>query len=111
MKAELFNELLESVHEGRTILRGEKSPSRRSTFEKLDVQKIRANYGLSQTEFASMLGISKDTLQNWEQGKRKPQGPARVLLQVAARHPEALRDVVKPKNKLADRRTQKKTKK
>ena len=107
MKEELFSELLESVHEGRAILRAEKSPSRTSAFEKLDVQKIRANYGLSQTEFASMLGISKDTLLNWEEGRRQPQGPARVLLQVAARHPEAVWDVAKPKQKLADRRTQK----
>lgn len=67
MKEELFNELLESVHEGGAILRDEVSPSRRSTFEKLDVQKIRAKYGLSQIEFASMLGVSRDTLQDWEQ--------------------------------------------
>lgn len=111
MKEAVFEELLHSVHEGRAILRGEKSPSRRFTFQELDVQKIRANYGLSQTEFASMLGISKNTLLNWEQGRRQPQGPARVLLQVAARHPEAVWDVVKPKKTLAARRTQKKTKK
>lgn len=111
MKEELFTELLKSVHEGGTILRGEKSPSRKFTTEKLDVQKIRANYRLSQTEFATMLGISRDTLQNWEQWRRQPQGPARVLLQVAARHPEAVWDVVKPKKKLTDKRTPKKTKK
>ena len=58
-----------------------------------------------------MLGISKGTLQNWEQGRRQPQGPARVLLQVAAKHPEAVWDVVKPKKKLADKKTSKKTKK
>jgi len=75
------------------------------------VQKIRANYRLSQAEFATMLGISRDTLQNWEQGRRQPQGPARVLLQVAARHPEAVWDVVKPKKKLADKKTPKRIKK
>ena len=111
MKEELFAELLESVHEGGAILRGEKSPSRKFTVEKPDVQQIRSNYRLSQAEFASMLGISKDTLQNWEQGRRQPQGPARVLLQVAAKHPEAVWDVVKPKKKLADKKTSKKTKK
>jgi putative transcriptional regulator len=87
MKEELFNELMHSVHEGGAILRAEKSPSRKFTVEKPDVQQIRANYRLSQKEFASMLGISKDTLQNWEQGRRQPQGPVRVLLQVAAKHP------------------------
>ncbi len=48
MKEELFTELLESVHEGGEILRGQKSPSRKFTVEKLDVEKIRANYRLSQ---------------------------------------------------------------
>ena len=98
MKDELFNELLESVREGGAILRGEKAPSRTFTMEKPDVQQIRANYNLSQNEFATLLGISLDTLQNWEQGRRSPQGPARVLLQVAAKHPEAVWDVVQPKN-------------
>ena len=111
MKEELFTDLLESVHEGGAILRGEKSPSRVFSVEKPDVQKIRATYKLSQKEFASMLGISKDTLQNWEQGRRQPQGPARVLLQVAAKHPEAVWDVVKPKRELVEKRTPKKPKK
>ncbi len=112
MKEKLFTELLDSVHEGGTILRGEKSPSRKFTVEKPDVQKIRPNYRLSQTEFATMLGISRDTLQNWEQGRRQPQGPARVLLQVAAKHPKAVWDVIKPKGKkrLADKPTQRKKK-
>jgi len=97
MKDELFNELLESVREGGSILRAEKKPSRTFSMEKPDVQQIRANYQLSQSEFATLLGISRATLQNWEQGRRIPQGPARVLLQVAARHPDALWDVVQPK--------------
>lgn len=98
MNDELFNELLESVREGGAILRGEKSPSRTFTVEKPDVQRIRANYRLSQNEFATLLGISLNTLQNWEQGRRVPQGPARVLLQVAAKHPDAVWDVVHPEN-------------
>jgi putative transcriptional regulator len=97
MKDELFNELLESVREGGSILRRETSPSRIFSMDKPDVQLIRANYHLSQSEFATLLGISRATLQNWEQGRRIPQGPARVLLQVAARHPDALWDVVQPK--------------
>ena len=111
MKEELFTEILESVREGGVILRGEKSPSRKFTVEELDVQQIRATYQLSQKEFASMLGISPNTLQNWEQGRSHPQGPARVLLQIATKHPEAVWDVVKPKKKSADKKTSKKTKK
>lgn len=110
MNEELFSELLESVREGIAILRNEKSPSRKFTVEKLNVQQIRANDRLSQKEFAAMLGISKGTLQNWEQGRRQPQGPARVLLQVAARYPEVVWDVVKPKRKLADKKVSRKTK-
>lgn len=111
MKEELFNELLESVREGGSILRGEQAPSRAFTIEKTDVQQIRANYRLSQNEFARLLGISLDTLQNWEQGRRLPQGPARVLLQVAAKHPEAVWDVVQPKKQLLAKSRQKTTKK
>ena len=110
MKDELFNELLESVREGGSILRGEKRPARTFSMEKPDVQQIRANYHLSQSEFATLLGISRATLQNWEQGRRIPQGPARVLLQVASKHPDAVWDVVHPKksqpaNKRAVRKT------
>ncbi len=98
MNNDLFNELLESVREGGTILRGEKTASRAFSVEKTDVQQIRNAFRLSQSEFAALLGISVDTLQNWEQGRRSPQGPARILLQVAAKHPEALWDVVQQNN-------------
>jgi putative transcriptional regulator len=95
MKDELFKELLESLREGGAILRGEKPASREFTIENPDVRQIREDYQLSQSEFATLLGISLNTLQNWEQGRRSPQGPARILLQVAAKHPDALWDVVK----------------
>ena len=105
MDEKLFNELLESVREGASILREEKSPSRSFEIEKPDIKRIRANYKLSQSEFAELLGVRLSTLQNWEQGRRMPEGPARVLLQVADKHPEAVYDVVrttkdkKPHNK------------
>ena len=95
MKDELFEELSQSIREGGAILRGEKEPSRIFHLEEPNVSAIREKYGLSQTKFAAMLGISVKTLRNWEQGRRKPQGPARVLLQVVARHPKAILNVVK----------------
>jgi DNA-binding transcriptional regulator YiaG len=52
----------------------------------------REKIGLSQSRFARLLGISVRTLHHWEQGSRTPSGAARVLLRVAARHPEALLD-------------------
>lgn len=95
MKDELFQELLGSIREGGEILKGKKRPSREYRFEEPDVQAIRDRYGLSQEKFAAMLGISVRTLQNWEQGRRKPHGPARVLLQVADEHPEAILDTLR----------------
>lgn len=94
MTDEMFAELLESVREGGAILRGERAPSRRFEVESPDVRGIREQFELSQSEFAGLLGISVKTLQNWEQGRRSPHGAARVLLQVAARHPDAVWDVV-----------------
>ena len=93
MKKELFEELLESVKQGRAIMKGTMKPSRIIEFPESEVRKIRKHYGLSQDNFASLMGISVATLRNWEQGRRRPEGPARVLLMVAAKHPEALLDL------------------
>ena len=60
-----------------------------------DAARIRKSLKLSQAKFAKLLGVSVDTPQNWEQGRRKPEGPARVLLRVASTHPEALLDVAR----------------
>lgn len=57
----------------------------------VDVAAIRAKSGLSQERFAAVFGISLSTLRNWEQGRRAPEGPARVLLQVIDHEPEAVR--------------------
>jgi putative transcriptional regulator len=95
MRDELFNELVKSIKQAGAILRGEQPAARETRFEDPDVTAIREEYGLSQTKFAALLGISVRTLQNWEQGRRHPQGPARVLLRVAARHPRAVLDSVK----------------
>ena len=94
MSDELFAELIESVREGGAILRGENAASRKFVLPAPDVKAIRERYQLSQSEFAALLGISIKTLQNWEQGRRSPKGAARVLLQVASRHPEAVWDIV-----------------
>lgn len=94
MNDEMFAELLESVREGGAILRGERTASRTFLVESPDVRGIRERFELSQSEFAGLLGVSIKTLQNWEQGRRSPRGAARVLLQVAARHPDVVWDVV-----------------
>jgi putative transcriptional regulator len=95
MKKKEFDQLIESVREAGKIKRGRIAPSRRIVFKPADVRKIRANLGASQSEFALLIGVSVSTLQNWEQGRRQPEGPARALLKVAAAHPDAVRDALK----------------
>jgi putative transcriptional regulator len=91
MKKKLFTELLQSVNEAAAIERGEAKPSRKFEIRTAnDVVRVRNKLGLPQTKFAKLLGISEDTLQNWEQGRRKPSGPAKVLLKIAAKHPKIL---------------------
>ena len=96
MKRELYDKLVESIKEAGAIRRGEKDASRVFEKEPLDVIGIRAKFNITQKDFATMLGISTRTLQNWEQGRRTPDGPALRLLEVAAKHPEAVWDTVKP---------------
>ena len=105
MKDKLFKELVASVREGGAMLRGEAAPSRAFVVDGPNIKRVRANYRLSQHEFAALLGISAKTLRNWEQGRRAPVGPARVLLQVAAKHPDAVWDVVRPPMRQARAKT------
>ena len=90
MREDLFEELIESVRQAGAIMRGEMKPSRVFVSEEIDVPALRARFGLSQPRFAALLGISVGTLRNWEQGRRRPDGPARVLLRIALRDPEVV---------------------
>ena len=101
MKKELFDELLGSLKDGGKILNGKAHPSRAFQFKEPEIQKLRIKYGLSQNNFANLIGISVGTLRNWEQGRRKPEGPARVLLSIVDRHPEAILDSLVAKRKAA----------
>ena len=58
----------------------------------VDVREVRRKLGLSQAAFAAKFGFQPATLRNWEQGRTRPDGPARVLLAVIAQHPEAVED-------------------
>ena len=81
-------DLLESV---RQMRRGESA--RVTKVELPTAAKARAQVGLSQQDFANLLGVSARTLQDWEQGRREPNGAAKTLLRVAVAHPEVLREL------------------
>ena len=85
-----FANLVTSIEQAGRIKRGEMRPSRVTRFAPVDVKAIRRRLSKSQSEFARMIGVSVGTLQNWEQGRRRPEGPARALLRVAAANPEAV---------------------
>jgi len=84
----MFNELLESVREGGAILRGRRKPSRRFEIRSSGIRAIRERTSLSQSEFAGLIGVSVKTLQNWEQDRRHPTGPAAALLTIIAYDPQ-----------------------
>ena len=90
MKQKDFDRLITSVKQAEAIRRGHLKPGRTTDFRPEDVQAIRARFKKSQQEFALMIGVSVSTLQNWEQGWRKPEGPARALLRIAAKNPQVV---------------------
>jgi putative transcriptional regulator len=85
---QLGEKLLRSV---RQMQRGEAASATR--VESNAAARARAKVGLSQAEFAVLLGVSTRTLQDWEQGRREPTGAARTLLRVASTHPKVLREL------------------
>ncbi len=90
MKERDFQNLVRSVRQAGRIRRGRMKAARVFTFRPADVKAIRLKLGKSQAEFALMIGVSLATLQNWEQGRRMPEGPARALLKIAADNPKAV---------------------
>jgi putative transcriptional regulator len=90
MSSELFKELAESIKEAGRIRKGQAKPSRLFTYDAIDIRKLRESVDVSQAQFARMIGVSKDTLQNWEQGRRRPRGPAKALLRVFEKDPKAV---------------------
>ena len=94
MRKQDFENLVESVRQAGRIRREEARPARVTEFRPVDVKAVRRGLGKSQAEFARMIGVSVATLQNWEQGRRRPEGPARALLRVAAANPTAVADAL-----------------
>lgn len=88
MKDKDFDGLMESIGQARAFARGEAVEGLRAHVERpLDIAAVRKRAGLTQVEFSRQIGVSAATLRNWEQGRRKPDGPARILLAMLARDP------------------------
>ena len=88
MEQPLFDDLVQSLKEAKAIARGEMPASRRFSVAPQDVKLVREQIGLSQSEFANLMRVSVKTLQNWEQHRRSPTGPAAALLKIVSTAPE-----------------------
>jgi putative transcriptional regulator len=88
MNDDMFEQLIESVSQADDIIQGKTKPGRTTELAEPQVKTIRAKTGLTQTRFADVLGVSKRTLENWEQGRRHPTGPARALLKILDADPK-----------------------
>ena len=91
-----FNNLVKSVKQAGKIHAKQMEPSRKFEITPLDVKRIRQKLHKTQREFALMIGISVATLRNWEQGRRRPDGPAKVLLRIAQTNPSAISQALLP---------------
>ncbi len=95
MKTEDFEGPLRGLAEARAHARGEQVAGLKIHVPPaVDVSAIRRSAGLSQTQFARRIGVSPATLRNWEQGRRAPEGPARVLLAMLARNPRIVEETL-----------------
>ena len=90
--SKLGSRLIRAAREGRAIVRGETDAAtyRVHVPADVDVRKIRNALKLSQAQFAAKFGLPASTIRDWEQNRRKPEGAARVLLQVIKKEPEAV---------------------
>ena len=92
-----FDEIRAGLEDAVEVARGKRQAARRSVVEvpTVDVGALRRRLQMSQAEFARTFGVSVGTVRNWEQGRRRPEGPAIALLRIAARHPRIIRENLK----------------
>jgi putative transcriptional regulator len=89
-------EIVASLTEAIEWTKGGKVPVRITTVRvpEVNVRQVRRRLNLSQSEFAARFGFAPASVRNWEQGRTHPDGPARILLAVIAKHPEAVQDAL-----------------
>jgi putative transcriptional regulator len=93
MSKQGFDKIKAGLEDAIAIVRGEADPAtyRVHVPDQIDVRAIRKKLGMSQRQFAASFGFGLDAVQNWEQGRRCPQGAARAFLKVIEREPDAVR--------------------
>lgn len=90
MDDKIFADLIQSVRDMGRHMRGENVPgTKEHQVDTPDVKVLRESAAVSQAEFARLIGVSKRTLENWEQKRTSPSGPARALLKIVAVDPKA----------------------
>lgn len=95
MSSDAFGRIMTGLHEALAHSSGEDVPNLRLHLpDHVDVAAIRQRTGLSQAGFAARIGVAAGTLRNWEQGRRRPEGPARVLLALIERNPRIVEDTL-----------------
>ncbi len=87
-KRDIGAEILDGIREIQQFKKGKVELKATELSEPSAPQVIRSKLNMSQSAFAGLLGVSMRTLQDWEQGRREPQGPAVALLRIAEQHPE-----------------------
>lgn len=93
-----FQGLVQGLNEAKAFARGKRVEGMRIHIpDEIDVAGVRRKTSLSQAEFSSRIGISTATLRNWEQGRRKPEGPARVLLSLIDANPRVVEETLAPR--------------
>jgi putative transcriptional regulator len=92
-KRDICKEILEGIRDIKEYRAGKKTLRTHTITEPAPPQVIRAKLKLSQTAFAGLMGVSLRTVQDWEQGRRKPSGPAIALLRIAEQRPEVFSDL------------------
>lgn len=93
MNRDIGLEILEGLNEISNFKQGKIQLKTTELSEPSEPKIIRSKLKLSQSAFAGLLGVSMRTLQDWEQGRRNPQGPAIALLRIAEQHPEVFADL------------------
>ena len=92
-KRDIGQEILDGIREVKAYKVGKKSLKVRTLKEPAPPQVIRAKLKLSQSAFAGLMGVSVRTVQDWEQDRREPSGPAKSLLRIAEQHPDVFLEI------------------